>query len=104
VDPKSSHLLDEFVKSGKAAAAAVAKNSAAIGKSMLTTIDISERAARDLVEGNIDQEGAEHVAQRGFDQLKTSAVAEGNLAAAGISDWLAGAFKMVLQLLPVKLG
>lgn len=60
-------------------------------------------AGEDVIGGNLDAEGAGRVAQRGFDQLKTAAVAEGNLAAAGIVDWLGAAFKTILKFLPIKL-
>lgn len=101
MDPKTA--LNDFLAAGADAARGVIKNSQAVGKAMMTSLDIAQRAGEDVIAGNLDAEGAGRVAQRGFDQLKTAATAEGNLTAAGITDWLGAAFKTLLKFLPIKI-
>lgn len=98
-------ILDGFLTSGKDAAQKLGKDSQAIAGAVSTTMQIGERAARDLAAGRIDLTAAERVAQRGFDQLRTAATAEGNLIAASTVDWLEGVFGTILKLIPnLKLG
>lgn len=100
-----NETLDGFLSSGADAAKNIAGNSKAIAGAVTTTLQIGERAARDLAAGRIDTVAAQRVAQRGFDSLRTAATAEGNLVAAATADWLEGLFGTILKLIPaLKLG
>lgn len=100
-----NQTLDSFLSSGADAAKKIGENSQAIAAAIGTTMQIGERAARDLAAGRIDLKAAQRVARRGFDQLRTAATAEGNLVAAGTVDWLEGLFGTILKLIPaVKLS
>jgi len=93
-------ILKDFLQSGHQAAKDLADDSEAIAESIGTTLQLGERAARDLAAGRLDLEGAQRSVQRGWDQLRTAARAEGNLAAASTVDWLEGTFGTLLKLIP----
>lgn len=91
-------LLDQFKTSGIDAAGKLGKNSKAIGDSVLVTVDIVERTARDVAAGKIDLKGAEIIAERSFRQLRQSVEAQGNLTASALLDWLEGLAKFAIKL------
>lgn len=92
----ANEILNQVVDSAKAAGAELAKTSKALGDAAVTTGQITFRAGQDLLRGAIDLEGAQRVSQRGFEQLKTLAVAQGNATAAATADWLKSLADLVL--------
>lgn len=92
-------ILDDLQQEGLESARKLGENSAALGRSAKTTVEIGIRAAKDLAAGDLDLTGASRVARRGFEQLKTAAVAEGNLTASAFVDFFENAFSTVLKLI-----
>lgn len=95
-----NNILADIETKGRAHAGKLANNSQALGKSALTTVEIGVRAGKDLASGKLDLTGAEHVAQRGFQQLRKLAEAEGNLAASALVDFLEDAFGAIYKMIP----
>lgn len=93
-------LLADLETQGRASIAKIGENSAALAKAGETTLQISVQAGKRLVAGKLDLEGATRVAQRSFEQLKTLAVGEGNLVAAGLAGMLEDAIGTIFKMIP----
>lgn len=93
-----NNILEDLKQQGIESARLLGENSEALGRSAKTTVEIGIRAANDLLAGDIDLTGAMRVSQRGFEQLRTAATAEGNLVAASFVGFFENAFASILKL------
>lgn len=95
--------LDSLMEHAADNARALLKESEALGKAAIQSTEIVAEAGRRLLAGNVDLDGATHVAMQGVERLETLARGAGNLAAAGFAGYLKGVWDVIKQVIPVKL-
>lgn len=103
MDPKQTFIagLEAFETEGLKAASALAKNSEALGRAALESVNITVQAAKDVGAGILDVQGATNVTRRAAEQLKHLAVAEGNLLATSLSGFIDVFGKVLLSFAPL---
>lgn len=100
VQEAAQKALDNFITGGRGFVDNIAQESQALAKSGQTTIQITLKATKDVANGHLDPEGAQHVLENSFQDLKKLAEAEANLAASLLVDWLKGFADTLLDLAP----
>lgn len=93
-----SSILNDLEQQGLESARKLGENSEALGRSAKTTVEITTRAANDLLSGDLDITGAMRVSRRGFEQLQKVAEAEGNLAASSFVGFFENAINAIFKL------